>query len=489
MLPTSIRARRARTATFGAILALSAIPLLWAAWSEHGVFWPDEVLQTLEQGHRFAFGYGLVPWEFRDGVRSWLVPGGIGVVMKLGSLAHIRSGLGLARLVKSTIALGTLSASYATMRLADRLAGLLAAAFAGVVFGASPLLVYFGSRCFTDTVSLPFVAFGALALYSARPPSKAFLAGVLFGLAVVVRTQNGLVVATAFLILLAARQWRRLGWYVCGAALALAVGGALDWLTWGAPFASIIRYVRFNLNEGANAGWGDEPFSYYGATYLHALGWPLLVLGVGALLALRRAPGLAALVVVYVGAHELIKLKQARLLLPVFPLLIAMGAVGIVVLLQRLIRTRRRLQVALVGALSLGVVVTGAQKLARATFASMGSDENGPTSAWHFDQPATILFSRAGERADACSGVVYYGASGRDWGHTGTYSYLHRDIPLYHSRDGSLAPYANYVVAPRGAGRIPSSYDMVDTYESFALYHRAGTCAPAPPGYSRDSER
>src|SRR5262249_50604539 len=29
--------------------------------------WPDEVFQTSEQGHRLAFGPGLVSWEFREG--------------------------------------------------------------------------------------------------------------------------------------------------------------------------------------------------------------------------------------------------------------------------------------------------------------------------------------------------------------------------------------------------------------------------------------
>ena len=485
MTAVSTRSRRLRAAAFAAILALSATPLLWAAWAEHGVFWPDEVLQTLEQGHRFAFGYGLVPWEFRDGVRSWLVPGAIGVVMKLGAFVHVRSGLGLARLVKTCIALGTLAGGYATMRLAERLGGLAAAVLAGVLFGANPLFVYFGSRCFTDTVSIPFVAFGALMLYADRGRRGAFVAGLLFGFAVVVRTQNGLLVAAALVALVAARRWSKLPAYVGGAAVALALGGLLDWVTWGAPFASIVRYVRYNLHEGANAGWGDEPLSYYGVTYFHAIGWPLVVMGVGALVAMRRAWGLGVLVVVYVGAHELIKLKQARLLLPVLPLLVVMGAVGVAVLLQHLLRRWVRLRWTIIGALSIAVAATGAMKLASATFASMGSAENGPTSAWHFDEPATVMFSHAGQRADAC-GVVYYS---RGWDHTGGFSYLHRDIPLYHSRDAALASFANYFVAPRGAAGIPSTYTIVDSVGPFTLLRRPGTCAPKPAWYSRDSER
>ena len=35
---------------------------------------PDETIQYLEQAHRIVFGYGVVPWEFRYFIRSWLIP-------------------------------------------------------------------------------------------------------------------------------------------------------------------------------------------------------------------------------------------------------------------------------------------------------------------------------------------------------------------------------------------------------------------------------
>jgi phosphatidylinositol glycan class B len=31
---------------------------------------PDEIFQTQEPAHRLAYGYGVVSWEWRDGVRS-----------------------------------------------------------------------------------------------------------------------------------------------------------------------------------------------------------------------------------------------------------------------------------------------------------------------------------------------------------------------------------------------------------------------------------
>lgn len=43
---------------------------------------PDEVFQTLEPAHRLAFGVGVISWEWRDGIRSWVFPACLAVVMK-----------------------------------------------------------------------------------------------------------------------------------------------------------------------------------------------------------------------------------------------------------------------------------------------------------------------------------------------------------------------------------------------------------------------
>ncbi|HZA50383.1 MAG TPA: hypothetical protein VE549_06560, partial [Myxococcaceae bacterium] len=31
---------------------------------DDGIYWPDEIYQSLEPAHRVVFGYGLVAWEF-----------------------------------------------------------------------------------------------------------------------------------------------------------------------------------------------------------------------------------------------------------------------------------------------------------------------------------------------------------------------------------------------------------------------------------------
>src|ERR1700689_4032507 len=65
-----------------AILLLGFALRLGAGLTQTHVLFFDETLQYFEQGHRLAFGSGVVPWEFYDGIRSWLLPGLIALAMR-----------------------------------------------------------------------------------------------------------------------------------------------------------------------------------------------------------------------------------------------------------------------------------------------------------------------------------------------------------------------------------------------------------------------
>jgi phosphatidylinositol glycan class B len=45
-----------------------------------GIYWPDEIYETLEPAHWLVFGYGLRPWEYIQGAHSWALPGAIASV-------------------------------------------------------------------------------------------------------------------------------------------------------------------------------------------------------------------------------------------------------------------------------------------------------------------------------------------------------------------------------------------------------------------------
>src|SRR5487761_1150189 len=65
------------------VLAVGAGLRAWLALHDDGIYWPDEIYQSLEPAHRLVFGYGLQAWEFIAGARNWAFPGTIAVLLKL----------------------------------------------------------------------------------------------------------------------------------------------------------------------------------------------------------------------------------------------------------------------------------------------------------------------------------------------------------------------------------------------------------------------
>src|SRR5665811_210921 len=78
-----------------AALALAAALRVWAALFDHSIYWPDEIFQTLEPAHHLAFGHGLMAWEFRDGARSWALPGAYAGLFEIASALGATSALTL----------------------------------------------------------------------------------------------------------------------------------------------------------------------------------------------------------------------------------------------------------------------------------------------------------------------------------------------------------------------------------------------------------
>src|SRR5271157_4049627 len=84
-MKSSCPSQGARLKRIAAWLALLAIALgLRVGLAIHfpNVFHPDEIFQTLEPAHRLVYGYGVTTWEWREGIRSWVLPAFLAGVMR-----------------------------------------------------------------------------------------------------------------------------------------------------------------------------------------------------------------------------------------------------------------------------------------------------------------------------------------------------------------------------------------------------------------------
>ena len=391
------------------MLVLALTVRLWAYATHVYIAFPDETFQYLEPAHRLAFGSGVVTWEFIDGIRSWLLPGVLAVIMR--GVAWIdpdpNAFIAVLRLL---CIMASLSVPYAGFRIAERYGGLGAAIVVGVLCALSPQAVYYAPVVMTDGLATDAAM---LAIALVRRP---LVAGTLFGLACALRYQYApaLAVVALWQHLRDFRSFRLV--VLGGIATIVPTLGLLDFLTWGMPFQSVwLNYLR-NGPQGFSQAMGQQSWSYYLEYFLVAWGalTPVLLvlLAVGA----RRAPVAALAVVATIGLHMLPAHKELRFVLlasVAMPIPIGLGLDAL--LLRSVPRwTGWPTRVAL----SLGLALL----IAWGTFSrATGADD------WHRDE--SMLWATAAARS--IEGVCGLAIRTIPVYRTGGYSYWHRDVPIY----------------------------------------------------------
>ncbi len=463
-----------RLVLFAIILALASPIRLWAAVSDQGMFWPDEIFQSLEQSHRFAFGKGVIPWEFTEGVRSWLFPGFIGLVWKLASLLGMHDALSLIVLAKLMVVAVGLAGIAAGMKLGEKLGGSGGLVLAGALCAAFPGVIVYSARCMTETVSGPLIV--AAAMLAIEPDAKrARLSGALVALACLLRYQCGVVAAGLLLVVLLQRSRTASVQFIIGASAVGLLGGALDWMTWGGPFHSLVAYLKFNLVEGRASEWGTSPATYYFATAWSSTGPAVLLVPLGLAAIWSRARGLVLICIAYVGVHALIPHKEFRFILPILPLALALAGAGLARIFSLL-----RLPQWSPALLACAIFFVGDRAALAENFGQMGQlDGNDSVSVWHANEPINRALLAAGKRDDLC-GLVVTGFA--PW-LTGGYTYFHRDVPLFYDFRVPELAASNYLIAAAGM-RVPDSYVEVSRADGVVLLRREGRCAPPPDGWT-----
>jgi len=377
-------------------------------------------------------------------------------------------------------------AAYLSARLAKSLAGDAAGARVGILAALlaafSPLALLLDFRTTTEAASGVFVVLAVLAVAD----GKMVRAGAWMALLVFLRPGNGLVGLGAVASLAWGRRFRDSARLALGAAPVALAGGILDWITWGSPFHHLVEYGRFNWIEsgakifGIQAVWGYGPLLFKAA--------PLIAIGlVPAAVALMRAGGRARLPVVVAGiyllVHSALAHKEARFLLPILPLLAALVAAGMALLVGGWLS--RREPSAILIAAGASVMVLGTQQAFRATYADLYDPRGEPSDKLVFGKRHDVnrLLAAAGDRGDLC-GMLILGLMPNELFSGGT-TYLHRDVLLVSPQRRQswmfMARAANYAVAE--AALLPPEWHRVAIRGDVALLGREGGCSALPEIY------
>lgn len=435
----------------------------YVALTDDGIYWPDEIHQSLEPAHRLVFGYGLVAWEFADGARNWAFPGFIAGLMRASAMLGGDSPnvyLLVIRLVFVAMSLGTALGIYRVAR-AWRASEPAAAAGAAAWALAAPS-IYFAHRAMSEnaaTLAAVWAVAFLLAPNDSRLPTtdsrlpttdSRLLGASLLGLSVLFRIQMGVLVLGVLGVQAARRNWRALAETLAVLGVWAVAYGALDALTWsdapgaayGGWFHSARVYLQFNVVEGRSAQWGTSPPAYYAASLFKSMPIVAACLSIGVAIGFRSAPALSVLALLFLAAHSAVPHKEFRFILPMLPLAIA-ATVTSVDALPRLPRLAG-LGLLLAGALASAVTFRSL------TWGDLGGRPDSPdahTTAWDASGPVNRLLLAAHEQRDLCGLRVdvhpaFHGAS----------TYLHLPVPIYYMVEESAGFY-NYAITGAGSGR------------------------------------
>ena len=471
--PNSLGKLKPRSPVSLLLIAIFVIALLLrvgVAIHFPSVEWGDEIFETLEPAHHLAYGYGVVVWEWREGVRSWVFPAFLAGVMRAtdwmgpGSLGYLRA----IAVLLSLLSLTTVWFGYAWGKRSGGSAAALIAAGACATWYD---LVYFAPKAFSEVMATNLLLPGLyLGMYGDELPEKRrlFLAGLFLGLAVSLRMQ--LAPAVAFAVLYFCHQnWRRRGTAIfAGLLLPVVAFGLVDAVTWSYPFQSYLRYLWVTFAENKSVPWRalliksvTEPWYWY----LLQVAVRFLPLFLLALVGVRRSPFLGWVVLIVLASHSLIPHKELRFMYPVMPMVITLAALGFVEFAEdfntwgKAFLSSRSIMIA-------GLVFC---IVTSALFAWR-------SPRWTHLSGGLIAMDRLSQDSSVC-GVGLYNLW---WVNSGGYSHLHRNVPIILLRREaeleSQAPGFNALVTGGTLTDQNVGFKSAGCWNGVCLYRRAGSC-------------
>ncbi len=467
---TQILTRRQKILGWISLLAFSLALRIGLAVGSPNIFFPDEIFQTLEPAHRLIYGYGVISWEWRLGIRSWVFPTFLAGVMRITSWMGASSK---GYLLGTVIVLSLLSlvAVWFAYVWARRASGTPAAVIAALVCSFYFGLVYFAPKALNEVVAahvmLPGLYLGVFG-QSLGERKRLFLAGLLCGLAACLRIQLLPAIVYALVYFCYPRWRQRIPAVAVGAALPVLLFGAVDWMTWSYPWQSFFRYFQVNAIRGPGTQLMlRQPWYWYVLILVVLIGPAVLLLFHGA----RRSPFLAIFCVIIVVSHSFIPHKEIRFIYPILTPALTLAAMGMVDLLAELKPGMKFLaNPKWVLGISIGFFLVSSGFL------------TARCADWCKTRWGIGAFDRLRGEDTLCGVGIYHDI----WWESGGYTHLHRDVPIIQVNSAAQlaedAPAVNALIAPRETTGIPSDFKKAQCWQGVCLLERPGTCTAPKPG-------
>jgi len=424
---------------------------------------PDEIFQTEEPAHRLAYGYGVITWEWRLGVRSWVFPAILACVMRATSWLGAGSA-GYLLGISILLALVSLTTIWFGFAWANRTGGMVAAIIAAGACATWYELVIFAPRALSETVAAHLLLPGLyLGVYGKQLSERRrlFLAGILCGVSLSLRIQLAPAITFAALYICWADWRKRFIPVIVGLGLPIVVFGFVDMLTWSYPLQSFVRYCWVNVVARRSELYGTEPWYWYLELLIYHWGPMAFLAAVG----VRRSVFLGWLALIILASHSVVGHKEVRFLYPLVPIMVTLASLGIVEIAAVFLAMWEHVAWAgsAVGAIGLALCCLASSLLA-------------PRFSFWPSPDSVAVFDRLSRDSTIC-GVGIYTVP---WFVTGGYAHLHRRVPIILVREDSSidkqSEEFNVLVTNGVLAKRAASFQIVECLNKVCFYKRDGSC-------------
>jgi GPI mannosyltransferase 3 len=333
-----------QTAAASRVHPLLAIVLIAAAIRLSLAFWPnihhnDEIYQYIEPAWRMLGHDSIVSWEWRYGMRGWLLPTLMACPVAVGDWL-VPGGMGafmLPRLVVATASLSIVVSAWTFGARVSRTHAMIAGFVTAIWFE----LVYFAPHTLGEPLATALLLPAALLLTRTAPSRRDLAAaGALLALTVLFRFQYAPAVAT-LVIATCWRHWNKIAPMAIGGVAMLMVSAAADAAHGAMPFGWLVINVQQNLLLDRAAHFGVMPAASYVVNFWTMWSIAIVPLVVAIVRGSRHAPELIWVAVVNIAFHSLIGHKEYRFIFLSVTLLVILAALGSVDWIA-VLRTRPR---------------------------------------------------------------------------------------------------------------------------------------------------
>jgi 4-amino-4-deoxy-L-arabinose transferase-like glycosyltransferase len=340
-----------------------------------GYIHPDEHYQSIEIVWEKLFGYGVIPWEFEEGARSWVYPGIVLMIFKLAiafGASTIEEFILATRIISGvTSMISVITAYYFGKKVYNRKVGLAATSLIGVWYS----FLFWGTRTMADGFAMNFTFLASYFIFDIilgkkkkidrknnqekkeiivteedkkfskinvylrkfncdyRSLLKSSIAGLFIGFSFMLKFNTAVLAVPLALVLLFKKKWGDFLAFFVGSLIMILVQGIIDLYTWGGFLHSVIEFIKYNIITGQSAYHGTHPFYAYVGFFIIEFGPFSILLLIFIYLGCknnRKSWYLISISFVYILIFSFIGHKEFRFILPSIPLLILLAAKGLI---------------------------------------------------------------------------------------------------------------------------------------------------------------